>query len=124
VVPAWYSTAPGDEAAGGFAARYGAGYDAEPQAYAVFAYDAVRWLRELVLERGVQRPVSVRDALARAEGFEGLTGKVVYNPWGEPDRLLGFVTVSGDAFGRLSYQTWTRAKGSPASEQTGEGAAP
>ncbi|MEM1347668.1 MAG: hypothetical protein AAGI01_03865, partial [Myxococcota bacterium] len=112
VIPVWYSAAPGDEAAEALAARYRTVYDAEPQAYAVFAYDAMMWLRELVLERGVRQPVSVRGALVRPEGFEGLTGKVVYNPWGEPDRLLEFVTVQGEEFGRLPYQMWMRAKGS------------
>lgn len=111
-VPSWYSTAARDDASVAFTTRYKEVYAAEPTVYEAFAYDSVRWLSEVIVERGLQRPATVRDALMHGT-WKGVTGSVDFTPSGEPSRELRFVTVKGGSFAPLEVTQVVEAPGTP-----------
>lgn len=98
MIPAWYSESISSPLVRDFASQHRAIFASEPSIYEAFAYDAMSWLRQLTLDAGMRRPASVRDALLRPEGFNGVTGQATFQSWGEPQRRLRFVRVDGTGF--------------------------
>lgn len=109
-IPAWYSAAATDDASRLFTSRYRAVFGAEPSIYEAFAYDSVSWLRQVILETGMRRPSSVRDALLAPSPHEGVTGSARFTVWGEPDRDLRFVIIDGATFTPLDATQPIRAR--------------
>ncbi|QDG54300.1 hypothetical protein FIV42_27205 [Persicimonas caeni] len=106
-IPVWFSasleTAPVRE----FVNRFEAIYGRKPENFEAFAYDSVNWLRSLVLERGMRRPVAIRDALVSGDRHPGVTGTVQMTASGEPRRALRFVTPTDEGFEALEFTAVT-----------------
>ena len=98
LIPAWYSSASSEPLSQQFTQRHQAIFGAAPSIYEAFAYDAMSWLNQLTLHEGLRKPTSLRDALLRAQGFEGVTGHARFEAWGEPERRLRFIRVEGQGF--------------------------
>jgi len=114
-IPAWYAPGRTDEQTRSFTLAYKAAYGTQPSLYEAFAYDTMVWLRDAILDAGLRRPSSVRDAIASPTPHVGVTGSARFLPWGEPDRVLGFITVKHDSFAplELTQKVWANQLGSP-----------
>ena len=108
ILPAWYSSAFAQGPGKDFTAHYRAVYGGEPSLYEAFSYDSVSWLKQVILDEGMRRPQSVRDALLSRER-EGATGKARFVKGGEAERELRFVGVDGRGFVPLKKTQAVRA---------------
>ncbi|MBA2663724.1 MAG: penicillin-binding protein activator [Bradymonadaceae bacterium] len=110
--PAWFSPAFSSEESQAFSSRFQAVYARAPDNFEAFAYDSVLRLRALLLDRGINRPDGLRDALANDEPFKGATGSFHFDGHGEPVRKLRFLTVQGTTLVEfpLSVPTTTPAR--------------
>jgi ABC-type branched-subunit amino acid transport system substrate-binding protein len=123
VFPVWFGQSVGGDAARAFELAHQRAFGARASLYEAFTYDAVTWLRQVVLDEGMRRGPSARAALTRASGFEGLTGAVRFRAWGEADRELRFVRVGADGFEALPFTEDVRATdGAPEAPAEPEGA--
>lgn len=115
VIPAWYAPGRTDEQTRAFTLAYKAAYGTQPSLYEAFAYDTLMWLRDAILDAGLRRPSSVRDAIMSPMPHVGVTGSAQFLPWGEPDRVLGFITVKHDSFApiELTQKVWAGQSGAP-----------
>ena len=109
-IPSWFVPDAGDEVTREFVGRARAVFGGEPSIYEAFAYDSVRWLHQIILEAGMRRPGSVRDALLAPTPYQGVTGAARLRAWGEPDRQLRFVTITGEGFTPLAFTQPVRAR--------------
>ena len=110
IIPAWYSEALGTPQVNAFAARFQEVFQGTPSVYEAFAFDAMTWLRHVILTQGARRPMQVRDALMAAP-LEGLTGQSRFQPWGEPDRRVRFVQVGAAGFEPVPFSHQVQAAG-------------
>lgn len=97
-IPTWYSPTFATKRAKRFTQSHRTIFGVVPSIYEAFAYDAMMWLRDLTLSRGLRRPVALRDALLNKQGFDGVTGHARFHPWGEPDRKIQVVSVRTSGF--------------------------
>jgi branched-chain amino acid transport system substrate-binding protein len=74
---------PNDESAGAveFRKEYG---DADPNRFAVLAYDALMLLTDAIEKAGSTRSSRVREALIAIQDFEGVSGRMAFTPEGAP----------------------------------------
>lgn len=110
LIPVWFSPALSSPESRAFAARFQTVFARTPDNFEVFAYDSVLRLRALLLDRGVSKSGSLRDALASQEPFVGATGSFSFDENGEPVRKLRFLTVQNGQMVEypLSVQTGRR----------------
>jgi len=104
VIPAWYDAGFRDDATQGFGRRFRGVQDREPSDIEAFGYDNVRWLRRLMVERGLQDPEAIRDALLDGAEYRGATGRASFTSEGRLRRRFRFVTVEGESFRPMSLQ--------------------
>ncbi|MFB6264326.1 MAG: ABC transporter substrate-binding protein [Bradymonadaceae bacterium] len=97
-VPAWFAPEAKESMAARFARRFRASFDRAPGQTEAFAFDSVRWLRELLLERGVGSPTRLRRALASERRFEGATGVASFRADGTVVRSLRFLAPRPSGF--------------------------
>lgn len=106
-IPVWFSASFESAQVQQFIDRFEAIYGRKPENFEAFSYDSVSWLRSLVLERGMRRPVAIRDALVSGDRHPGVTGTVQMTRSGEPRRALRFVTPTGEGFEPLGFTAVT-----------------
>ena len=63
----------------GFEERYTAKFGERPEQFASLAYDAMNALLESICKAGLNR-ARIHDALAQIEEYEGVTGRMVFDP--------------------------------------------
>lgn len=110
VIPVWFSSALTQPATQRFVARFEAIYGRSPSNFEAFSFDTVNWLRTLMLERGMRRPVAIRDALLSSGTYRGVTGEAHMGAGGESQRALRFVTPGPEGFVALPYRANTARK--------------
>ena len=103
VVPAWYADAFQDQPTASFGRRYNATYGEPPENIEAFGFDAIQWIRTLMLDRGIARSAALRDALLGSESFRGATGVARFDDKGRLLRTLRFVTV-GETDGTQGFE--------------------
>jgi len=101
-IPTWFAEGFEDEATREFGRRFRGVQGRDPSDIEAFAYDNVRWLRSLMVERGLQQPVSIRDALLGGAEYHGATGTARFLPDGRLRRTVRFVTVGDGVFEPIS----------------------
>lgn len=116
-IPVWYSAAfSAQPEVGGFVQEFEATFGHAPDEFAAFSYDTVGWLRELILERGMRRPVAIRDALLAGGTFRGATGQASMDARGDAQRALRFVTPTEEGFVPLPFNARTTEHGADTAE--------
>ncbi len=85
-----------------FAREYQARYDTPPDDVAALTYDAFGLLFRAIKEAGRFNRDSVREALANLTGFEGVTGRIVFQNSGDPLKDVMIRKVQG---GKFVYHT-------------------
>lgn len=111
VVPAWYSPLFEEPETRQFASSYEAVYGRDADQFAVFAYDSVERLRQLLVDRGASEPEQIQQALER-EGLEsGATGRFHFGGDGRPHRELRYLTVDDSAWSIFDYTVMTPLEG-------------
>jgi branched-chain amino acid transport system substrate-binding protein len=120
-IPVWFSPSIPEAHVQQFVGRFEAVYGRRPENFEAFSYDTVNWLRALLLERGMGRPVAIRDALLAGDRHHGVTGLAQMNAQGEPVRALRFITPIDDGFEPLPF-TVTAERPSSAADADGEAA--
>lgn len=103
-IPAWYAPGFQDDATQRFGRRFRGVHGRNPSNIEAFGYDNVRWLRRLMLERGLQDPRAIRDALLTGGEYRGATGQASFTSDGRLRRRFRFVTVEDESFRPMSLQ--------------------
>ena len=98
VLPAWYAKTFADGPTRRFGRRFEAVFDRKPGNIEAFAYDNVRWIRRLMLERGIRTSEAVREALVGKAPYEGATGRASFSDEGKLQRTIRFVSVKKEKF--------------------------
>jgi branched-chain amino acid transport system substrate-binding protein len=88
--------AAGPEAAG-FAAAYQAAYNEAPDAYSALGYDTLKLAAAALAASGGASGEPLRAALAGVKGFSGITGKLAFNPDGDPAKPMVVLRLKGGA---------------------------
>jgi branched-chain amino acid transport system substrate-binding protein len=80
-----------------FREAYLAAYpDSTPDAFAALGYDAARLLMAAISAAGSSDPQDVRDALAKTQNFEGVTGLISYNNGQQiPSKSVSILEATG-----------------------------
>ncbi len=69
-----YSSIDEDPLVKEFIAAYKKKYNVEPNAFNALGYDLGKYIADAIKRAGSSDPVAVKDALAKTEGFKGVTG--------------------------------------------------
>lgn len=104
IIPAWYAEPFEDDPTRDFGRRFRAVHGRSPGNIEAFAFDNIRWVRSLMLERGLRSPSALLDGLQGGAGFEGATGSVGFDERGRLRRKIRFLQVIEEAFQPLSLQ--------------------
>lgn len=86
-----------DESWTGFAKRFGAKYGVPPDAFAAYAYDGARILLSAIRKVGPNR-FRIRDEMMAVRQFDGVTGRMLFDPTANNLAPLHLVEVRGGAF--------------------------
>jgi branched-chain amino acid transport system substrate-binding protein len=89
-----------------FVARFDARYHEKPDHFAALAYDAMRILLQSICRAGLNR-ARIRDALTATENYQGVTGKMVFDPNCKNIHPLFLATVRN---GGIEYRPITMEK--------------
>jgi ABC-type branched-subunit amino acid transport system substrate-binding protein len=89
-----------------FVARFDARYHEKPDHFAALAYDAMRILLQSICRAGLNRG-RIRDALTATENYDGVTGKMVFDPNCKNISALFLATVRN---GAIEYRRITMDK--------------
>jgi branched-chain amino acid transport system substrate-binding protein len=83
-----------------FVEQYKLNFQEKPGLLAAIGYDTIRMLKEIMREEGpdIRTRAGLRTALAVIEGFEGVTGPMVFNSERRAERSPLLLTVSGRHF--------------------------
>ncbi len=83
-----------------FVEQYKLNFQEKPGLLAAIGYDTIRMLKEIMREGGpdIRTRADLRTALAVLEGFEGVTGSMVFNSERRAERNPLLLTVSGKHF--------------------------
>jgi branched-chain amino acid transport system substrate-binding protein len=83
-----------------FVEQYKLNFQEKPGLLAAIGYDTIRMLKEIIREEGpdIRTRAGLRTALAVIEGFEGVTGPMVFNSERRAERSPLLLTVSGRHF--------------------------
>lgn len=103
LIPVWYAPVFNDEPTASFGRRFQATFGRGPEDIEAFGFDTVRWVRSMMIERGISRRESLRNALLGEADWRGATGRVEYNEEGQLVRTLRFVTAESGRFKALPY---------------------
>ncbi|TXD39426.1 ABC transporter substrate-binding protein [Lujinxingia vulgaris] len=93
LIPAWYSSTFDDADTRQFSAGFEAVYERGADYFEAFAYDSVKRLRELMVERGAGRTQTLVSSLRGNEWAGGATGRYRFDERGEPIRELRMLQV-------------------------------
>jgi branched-chain amino acid transport system substrate-binding protein len=77
-----------------FVAAYAAKYGAEPDALATLAYDAAGILLQSISEAGVDDASVAKDRMSAIQ-FEGVSGDITYDDFGNPVKKAAIVKIEG-----------------------------
>lgn len=69
-----YSSLDEDPLVQDFIAKYKEKYNVEPNAFNALGYDLGKWAADAIKRAGSQDPTAIAEALAKTEGFAGVTG--------------------------------------------------
>jgi branched-chain amino acid transport system substrate-binding protein len=86
-----------DAAWTGFVERFQKRAGTEPDAFAAYAYDGARILLRAIRTAGPNR-FRIRDAVAAVRTYDGVTGRLVFDPTFNNLAPLTLVRVKGNAF--------------------------
>jgi len=83
-----------------FVEQYKVNFQGEPGFLAAIGYDTIRMLKDIMQEQGgsIRTRADLRTALLLLEGFEGVTGPMVFNGERQAERNPLLLTVSGRNF--------------------------
>lgn len=104
IIPAWYAESFEDDPTRDFGRRFRAVHGRSPGNIEAFAFDNIRWVRSLMLERGLRSPSALLDGLRGGAEFQGATGSVAFDERGRLRRKIRFVHLVEEAFQPLSLQ--------------------
>ena len=77
-----------------FVKAYEAKYGATPDALATLGYDAAGILLQSISEAGVDDPSVVKDKMAAIQ-YEGVSGKITYDEFGNPVKKAAIIKIEG-----------------------------
>ena len=97
LVPIWFSERETTPQSVAFYTKYKAIFGATPTAYDVFAYDASRWLAQLLTDAGTRTAAGLRNALG-ATGYKGVSGDSAPAQGGRIGAPPRFLTIASGAF--------------------------
>lgn len=100
IFPCGFSPGSGYRGVKGFVERYQLSFQEKPGLLAAIGYDTIRMLREILREQGesIRTRDDLRSALVEIEGFEGVTGPMVFDSQRRAQRTPLLLTVSGRHF--------------------------
>jgi ABC-type branched-subunit amino acid transport system substrate-binding protein len=98
-----------------FNSRFEARFHEKPEQFASLAYDAMNALLDSICKAGLNR-VRIHDALANIEGYDGVTGHMIFDPNQKNVAHMYLGTVHG---GTISYRIATMEK-EPAAQPSAE----
>ena len=98
LMPSWYASSNRTPSSQAFTSAYAQVYATAPSVYAAFAYDATTWLGGLMQASGLRNSKALARGIARAQGFDGVTGHVRFLPDGSATRKVRLVQVSSGGF--------------------------
>jgi len=77
--------------------KYQARYGAKPDTVATLAYDAANLLYTAIQNADSDDPAKVKDVLAALKGFEGVSGKISFDPSHNPVKSAVVLRVKDGA---------------------------
>jgi len=92
----WHVDLP-DPRSRAFVARYEVGHARRPGSLAALSYDTVHLLADAVRRAGSAAPAAIRDALAGARNFKGITGTITFDDNGDPEKPVVMIRFGPDA---------------------------
>jgi ABC-type branched-subunit amino acid transport system substrate-binding protein len=95
-----------------FEQRYEAKYGEKPEAFSALAYDAMNILLESMCRAGLNR-ARIQDALDQVYQYDGVTGRMVFDPNNKNVSPMFLGTVHG---GQITYRVATMKNGAQRSE--------
>lgn len=84
-----------------FAGRFRSLYGEDPGFVEAAAYDTLTMLVQTAMEPGVNSRVDLKAALADKRVFEGVTGRTIFDPDGNAQKELVFITIKQGGFREL-----------------------
>jgi branched-chain amino acid transport system substrate-binding protein len=103
-----------------FNARFEKKYGEKPDQFASLAYDAMNVLLDSMCKAGLNR-ARIQDALSRVETWDGVTGKMVFDPNSKNVAPMYLGTVKG---GAITYRRATMLKAAAVAETPGTAPVP
>ena len=85
----------GDPLVNVFSQEYRSNFDASPGILAATGYDTMRLLKKVMAEEGIRTRKGFQKALLEYQDFEGITGKIFFDPQGEIQKEPLLLTISG-----------------------------
>jgi branched-chain amino acid transport system substrate-binding protein len=85
----------GDPLVNVFSHEYRSNFDASPGILAATGYDTIRLLEKVMAQEGFHTRKGFQKALLEYRDFEGITGKIFFDPQGEIQREPLLLTISG-----------------------------
>ncbi len=82
-----------EEPVAGFVSRFTRAYGVAPTMLEALGYDSMRILLSAVQEKGAVRRDSIREALARTQGFPGVTGKTSFDSQGNASKEMWVLRI-------------------------------
>lgn len=86
------------EAGISFVEAYRKRYGQEPNAGAALAFDAYNLIIDAIERAKSSEPEKIRDALERTREYEGTTGDITMNKYGDPLKPIFIISVQGGVF--------------------------
>ncbi|MBV8968148.1 MAG: ABC transporter substrate-binding protein, partial [Verrucomicrobia bacterium] len=80
-----------------FVSKYKQKYNAAPDAFAALGYDAVKLLADAITRAGGTDPQKLRDAIASAKNFPGVSGTITINPERNATKSAVILTIKDGA---------------------------
>jgi len=78
-----------------FSQEYRSNFEASPGILAATGYDTMRLLKKVMSEEGIHTRKGFQKALLECQDFEGIAGKIFFDPQGEIQKEPLLLTISG-----------------------------
>ena len=95
-----------------FVLAYSAAHGEQPNTLPALGYDAVTILLQAIAEAGADDPLVVKDRMAGI-AYEGLTGRLSFNGFGDPIKGAAIVRVES---GQANFDRWVAPVSNPAAQ--------
>ncbi|MFM7101267.1 MAG: ABC transporter substrate-binding protein, partial [Verrucomicrobiota bacterium] len=88
-----------------FGRRFEARFGRTPTGVSALGYDALQLIADAIRRAGSAEPAAIRSALAATRGFDGLTGRIVFDDAREVRKPAAIIEVRGGRFRFLRMVT-------------------